>query len=287
MNSVPDKLDRSGVFRQMCYIRHFEQQVARASEQNLIPAVVYLAVGQEAVAATVAPLTEGFSVFNQHRCHAIYLAHGGSPERLRDELLGREDGCCAGRGGSPSAQDPAIPMFAYHGLIGEHIPLATGYALATARPTLVYFGDAASEEDYALTSFGFAATHRLPVLFVCEDNDLSILTPVRDRRNWQVTGVVRSMGLACAEVEDDPEQIFAAVRGLRQHLPAFINVKTCRHLWHAGTGIDAEPAQDRLALFRHQVAGADRIEAEAARAAQQLWQGCLSELDRESLCETV
>jgi len=287
MNNVPDKLDRPSVFRQMCYIRHFEQQVVRASQQTLVPAVVYLAVGQEATAATVAPLTDGFSVFNQHRCHSIYLAHGGSPERLRDELLGREDGCCAGRGGSPSAQDPDIPMFAYHGLIGEHIPLATGYALATAQPTLVYFGDAASEEDYALTSFGFAVTHRLPVLFVCEDNDLSILTPIRERRNWQVTEVVRSMGLACAEVEDDPEQIFGAVRDLLQHLPAFINVKTCRHLWHAGTGIDVEPAQDRLELFRHQVAGADQIETETAQAVQQLWQDCLAEAASDSLCETV
>lgn len=287
MKNVPEELDRAGVFRQMCYIRHFEQQVAQACKQGLVPGVVYLAVGQEAVPATVATLTEGFSVFNQHRCHSIYLAHGGLPERLRDELLGAEEGCCAGRGGSPSAQDPAIPMFPYHGLIGEHIPLATGYALATGRPTLAYFGDAGSEEDYALTSFGFAATHKLPILHVCEDNDLSILTPVRDRRNWQVTEVARSMGLACAEVEDDPEQIFAATRGLLDCLPAFINVKTCRHLWHAGAGIDAEPPQDRLQLFRNRVPGAEQLENEAAWAARQLWQDRLSRVVTDSLCETV
>ncbi len=287
MNTVPANLDRAGVFRQMCYIRHFEQQVAQACKQGWVPGVVYLAIGQEAVPATVATLTEGFSVFSQHRCHSIFLAHGGLPERLRDELLGGEAGCCAGRGGSPSAQDPDIPLFPYHGFIGEHIPLATGYALATGQPTLAYFGDAGSEEDYALTSFGFAATHRLPILYVCEDNDLSILTPVRDRRSWQVSEVVRSMGLACAEVEDDPEQIFAATQELLGHLPAFVNVKTCRHLWHAGTGIDAEPTQDRLQLFRECVSGATRIEAEAAGAARQLWQDCLARAETDSLCEMV
>jgi pyruvate dehydrogenase E1 component alpha subunit len=286
MNDRPEKLDRTGVFRRMCYIRYFEREVARACEQQRVPGVVYLAVGQESVAATVSTLTRGFAVFNQHRCHSIYLAHGGSPEVLRDELLGLESGCCGGRGGSPSAQDPAIPMFAYHGLIGEHIPLAAGYALATSQPTVVYFGDAGSEEDYALTAFGFAATHALPVLFVCEDNDLSILTPVRDRRNWQVTDVVRSMGLGCAEVEDDPEQIFQATHALLPRLPAFINVKTCRHLWHAGTGVDGEPAQDRLHLMRDGIVGAHEIEAGAARAARRLWRGAEAPLAADVCCRT-
>ena len=65
------------------------------------------------------------------------------------------------------------------------------------------------------------------------------------------------MGLACAEVADDPEQIFKATQELLPHLPAFINIKTCRHMWHAGVGIDAEPAQDRLQLFRVQVTDAE------------------------------
>ena len=125
-------MDRQEIFRKMCLTRYFEYQVAEAYTKKLVPGVIYLSVGQEAPSATISQLTQGFSVFVQHRCHSVYLAYGGKPEVLRDELLGKTTGCCRGRGGSPSAQDLAIPMFSYHGLIGENIPLGTGYALAGA-----------------------------------------------------------------------------------------------------------------------------------------------------------
>jgi len=145
-------LDRRTIFRKMCLTRAFEYKVLEAFERKLIPGTIYLGIGQEATPATVSELTAGFPVFNQHRCHGIVLSHGGDLAMVRDELLGLPTGSCAGRGGCPSVYDAAIPTFPYHGFIGEHIPLATGYALATHRPTLVYFGDSAAEEDYALTA---------------------------------------------------------------------------------------------------------------------------------------
>ena len=162
-------------------------------------------------------------------------------------------------------------MYSYHGLIGEQIPLATGFVLATRRPGVVYFGDAASEEDYALTTFGFAATHRLPVLFVCEDNDLSILTPSKDRRNWNVYDVAASMGLAVANIEDDPSTIHRTVSGLLEQLPAFVNIKTCRHFWHAGIGMDGPPRRDRLREYADTVPGAESIERQAEMDMERLW----------------
>ncbi len=264
-------LDHREVFRRMCLIRQFEQGAAQASTAGLTSGPVYLSIGQESPSATISTLTKGYSVFAQHRCHSVYLAHGGDPRVLRDELLGRESGCCRGRGGSPCLQDLSIPLFGHHGLIGENIPLGTGYALATQKPTVIYFGDAAGEEDYALTSFGFAATHRLPVLYVCEDNDLSILTPIQDRRSWDLQEVVGAMGLPGATIDDDPQLIFDTTRELLAQLPAFITIKTCRHRWHAGAGTDGPPAWDRLALFRSTFPDADAIENQVTLEVDELW----------------
>lgn len=271
-------MDLQEVYRKMCLVRHFELQVVEALKQNLIPGYVYLSVGQEAPSAAISMLTQGYSVFAQHRCHSVYLSHGGNIERLIDELLGLETGCCGGRGGSPCIQDLDIPMYGHHGLIGENIPLATGYALATGRPTVVYFGDAASEEDYALTSFGFAATRRLPVLYVCEDNDLSILTPIKDRRSWNVYDVTRAMGLNSAAIVDDPQVILDTVGELARSLPAFVNIRTCRHLWHAGYGSDGPPKWDRVRETRGIVPNAAQIDEQVETYVTELWQRQLQRL---------
>lgn len=255
----------------MCLARFFEQETAVAYKEGLIPGSVYLSVGQEVPSAVISDLTKGYSVFGQHRAHSVYLSHGGRLELLIDELLGLESGCCKGRGGSPCIQDLEIPMYGHHGLIGENIPLATGHAFATRKPTVAYFGDAAAEEDYALSSFGFAATHKLPILYVCEDNDLSILTPIKDRRNWNVYDVASAMGLKTASIVDDPQEVFETVSELVKELPAFVNIQTCRHLWHAGVGVDGPPKWDRLAELRSKIDGAEEIEKEIKTYVSELW----------------
>ncbi len=211
----------------------------------------------------------------------MYLAHRGNPEKLIDELLGLETGCCRGRGGSPGIQDSNIPMYGHHGLVGENIPLATGYALATKKPTLVYLGDAAAEEDYALSSFGFAATHKLPILYICEDNGLSILTPIKDRRKWHTHKVAKSMGLHTIDIEDEPMAISLEVEQALNRLPAFINIHTTRHHWHVGIGVDHMPSIDRLVELRQQVFDADGIERKIATEVKELWEKQLQKLSKK------
>jgi len=271
-------MDIKEIFKKMCLSRHFELQTAKVIAKKLMPGLAYLSAGQEAASAVISTLTKGYSIFTQHRGHSVYLAHGGRLELLIDELLGLETGCCQGKGGSPSIQDLDVPIYSYHGLVGENIPIATGFALATKKPTIAYFGDAAAEEDYALASFGFAATHKLPILYVCEDNDLSILTPIKDRRSWEVYDVARAMGLKVAAIEDKPETVFDTVKELIKELPAFVNIKTCRHLWHVGCGNDGPPKQDRLAELRPAVADALKIEEEIKTYVENLWQEQLQKL---------
>ena len=128
-----------------------------------------------------------------------------------------------------------------------------GAALASGRRTLSICGDASVEEDYIYPSFGYAVTRKLPILFVCEDNGLSILTPVATRRCWSAVDFARSLGMPAIDITDDPWLVAHYVQELSKNLPAFMNIHTVRNLWHAGTGCDGPPEWDRYHLIREEL----------------------------------
>ncbi|MFA5147341.1 MAG: thiamine pyrophosphate-dependent enzyme [Candidatus Omnitrophota bacterium] len=270
------------MFRRICLIRYFEIEAARAWKDGFIKSPLYLSAGQEAIAAAVSVMIPGYNIFGQHRAHSVYLAFGGDPVKLIDELLGRPTGCTGGKGGSAMIHDPAINMAGHHGLIGENVPLAAGFALGSGRKTVAFFGDAAAEEDYALAAIGFSSTHKLPVLFICEDNDLSILTPVKVRRNWNMVDTVRALKVPAVDIADDPWLIAHHTKELIKDLPAFINCRTCRHFWHVGAGVDGPPEWDRFALVKKELDGLKidhgDIEADTERLVKGLWQERLRRL---------
>lgn len=241
------------VFRRMCNTRQFELQVIEAYQRGLIKCPTYLSIGQESISATIATIIKDFYIFAQHRAHSVYLAFGGDPAKLIDELLGLPTGCSGGLGGSPSIQSEEIKMVGHHGLIGENIPLAVGMALGTGKPVVCFFGDAAAEEDYTFPSMGFAQTHKLPVLFVCEDNNLSILTEKKVRRSWELASIVKGIGMPAVDIKDNPWLIAFYTRAFVDKLPAFINVRTCRHHWHVGIGVDGKPEWDRFEMVKSQL----------------------------------
>lgn len=263
------------MFRRMSLIRCFDFEVARVYKEGKIYAPIYLCIGQEALFAAMSTEISGYAIFTQHRDHSVYLAFGGDQVKMIDELLGRPTGCSFGRGGSNRLQDPNIHMFGHHGLIGENAPLAVGYALGSGQKSLCVLGDASAEEDYVLAALGFAATHKLPVLFVCDDNDLSILTPTHIRRNWEIADVARSFNIPSVDITDDPWLIAHHTRELVKDLPAFINCRSCRHYWHTGVGIDGPPEWDRLETVKQELSrlGIDfsGVEDEIKESVQKLW----------------
>lgn len=240
------------IFRRMCLSRYFEQGIMAAVREGLITAPVYLSSGQEAIAAAISCAIQGYMIFAQHRCHATYLSFGGNPAALRDELLGLKSGTSEGRAGSNCVQchEDELTMHGHHGLIGENVPLAVGGALGSGANTLSFFGDGAAEEDYVLSALGFAATHRLPVLFVCEDNNLSILTAIPERRAWSVSKVAEAFGITSMDLTDDPWTIYLRTRELSGNLPAFLNIYTCRANWHVGIGTDGPTEWDRFNMVK-------------------------------------
>jgi pyruvate dehydrogenase E1 component alpha subunit len=269
------------MFRQTCTNRWFELEAARVYDTGVMRMPIYLSLGQEHIPAAMAAVSRDWLIFAQHRAHSYYLSFGGDMARLIDELLHRPTGCSGGMGGSASFHCAAIGMYGHSGLIGDQVPIAVGAALASGRPTLAVFGDAAAEEDYLYGAMGFASTKHVPVLFVCEDNDLSILTPVSVRRSWNVVDVARALGIPAEDIADDPWLIAYHVEKALSRLPAFLNIRTCRHRWHAGTGVDGEPAFDRYAWFKDELAKLDladtaaRIEEETRQAVARTWHEAL------------
>lgn len=265
------------MFRRTCVNRAFELEVKRAYDDRLITMPIYLSIGAEQIPAAIATVSTNYLIFAQHRGHSYYLSFGGDRPALVDELLHRETGCARGMGGSASIHDPAIGMYGHSGLMGDQVPIAVGAALGAGRRVLTVMGDASAEEDYVFGAMAYAATKRLPVLFVCEDNDLSILTRVETRRSWSLVDVARSLGMAAEDLTDDPWLIAHHVRRMNAQLPALLNIRTCRHLWHSGTGQDAPPEWDRFALIQDALRAlglgepARAIEEETQRTMQALW----------------
>jgi pyruvate dehydrogenase E1 component alpha subunit len=240
---------------------------------------VYLSMGQESIPAALAEEIGGYMIFAQHRCHAAYLAFGGDPAKLRDELMGLPTGNSGGRAGSNCVQchSDGLDMFGHHGLIGENVPLAVGASLGSGKPAVCFFGDGAAEEDYVFAAMGFAVTHKLPVLFVCEDNNLSILTEISARRSWSITKVAAALGMPAVDMSDDPWSIAAKAAELKNNLPAFMNIYTCRARWHVGAGTDGPPAWDRFELVKKELSSlglareAAKIEDEVRLSMTELW----------------
>ena len=239
---------RLEVFKRAALCRNFEQYVFNGIQNKLFKFPIYLSAGQEYIPATVAQVMndKGIepNIFIQHRGHSTYLSFNAPIESLIDELLGRKSGCANGMGGSASIQSKEKNIFGHDGLMGSHLPIAVGHCYSTQQPTIVFIGDAAVEEDYVLGALGWASTKKLPILFIVEDNNLSILTEKKMRRNWDIHNVAKSFNMHAVNIKDDPLEIQTALTNVFEY-PMLLNINTNRKFWHSGAGIDDPNTFDR------------------------------------------
>ena len=259
MNS---KIFRLKTFEKASYCRHFEEQVIKNLKEKKITIPTYVSAGQEFIAATMATICEDLKIkpwiFGQHRCHSIYISFGGNIIKLIDELLGRESGCTKGMGGSASIGSKEINMFGHDGLMGSNGPIGVGACFATNKPTIVFLGDAAAEEDYVLGGLGWASTKNIPLITIVEDNNMSILTEKEVRRNWEITDVAKSFKMQSYNIKDDPMEILKNSEIFFKK-PCLLNINTNRIYWHAGSGKDADDTFDRYEKEKN-VLGEEAVE---------------------------
>lgn len=270
------------LWRRMCRCRYFDTFCERAITAGRIKTFTYLSTGQEAIAAAASMVFQDQEVnlFCQHRNHAVYVSFGGDVSKLRDELLGFDTGTTAGMGGDPCHHAPQIGLWGHCGLVADHVPIGVGMALATGKPSVIFCGDSCPEEDVFWPAVGLAATHRLPVLFIIEDNDLSVLTRVRQRRCWRVEDVANAFGVYAMDLIDDPWRVMSVLRGARLLLPAVVNISTNRLNRHVGAGRDNSALADRLGLTKSRLLDSGeetrvetlKIEAAAVEEMAALWE---------------
>ena len=162
------KTFRFSVFKKASLCRHFENEVFKKIKEKKITFPVYLSAGQEYVPASISNivLNKGYKplLFGQHRAHSIYLSFGGNVNDLIDELLGKKTGCTFGMGGSLSIHSRKINMFGHDGFMGSNASIGVGACFSSKKPTIIFIGDAALEEDYVLASLSWIAKKKLPIL---------------------------------------------------------------------------------------------------------------------------
>ena len=172
----PSPEQQREMLRLMQTIRRFEERATQDYLNGDIYGVVHSYIGEEAVAVGVcSALEEGDQIVSTHRGHGHCIAKGADLDRMMAELYGRETGYCKGKGGSMHIADFDIGMLGANGIVGGGIPIATGAGLAAqmdgkGRVAVSFFGDGASNAGSFHESLNIAATWKLPMLYVCENN---------------------------------------------------------------------------------------------------------------------
>jgi 2-oxoisovalerate dehydrogenase E1 component len=237
---------RLRLYRTMQTIRLCEEELARCHQRGLVHGACHTYVGQEAIAAGVcAHLRTDDVVFSTHRGHGHALAKGLEPRQLIAELFGRSTGCSRGRGGSMHLFSPEVGMMGTSGIVGPSILQATGAGygfkiLKCDRVAVAFFGDGAVNNGAFHEGLNMAAIWKLPVLFVCENNQYATEVPFTySSGNASVAGRASAYGLAGIEVDgNDVLAVFdataeAVARARSGHGATLLECKTYRTRPHA------------------------------------------------------
>lgn len=245
------------LYRKMTEIRIFEKRAHDLFLQNLVKGTTHLGTGQEAVAAGVAQaMRDDDYMFVTYRGHNHLLARGTPMTQIMAELLGRENGLMHGKGGSMHLLDVSRGVLGAYAIIGAQLVIANGAAWSaqyrgSGQVTVCFLGDGATNIGAFHEALNLAAVWRLPVVFICENNQYMEYTPI-----GSVTAVARpaadrapGYGLAPVVVDgNDVEAVFQlASRVITKARdgggPSLVEAVTYRHGGHSR----ADPAKYRPA----------------------------------------
>ena len=184
-------------------IRAVEEEIAGKYSEWEMRCPTHLSIGQEAVATVLGHLlSQDDLVVSTHRAHAHYLGKGGDLNAMIAEIYGKETGCSKGRGGSMHLIDTSVGFMGSTAIVGGTIPIGTGLALAikyrkTKQISCIFLGDGAIEEGAFYEAANFAALHKLPALFICENNLYSVYSPLSKRQpsGRKIHELANSIGL--------------------------------------------------------------------------------------------
>lgn len=270
--------DLIDLYRTMVRIRAFEDAAEVASQGGvqawglsasskpaLVRGPLHLSTGQEAVPAGVcAHLCPSDLLTSTHRGHGHTLAKGADMQRMMAELFGRSTGYNHGKGGSMHIADFSVGMLGANGVVAAGLPIAVGAAHAlklrgTSDIAVSFFGDGAINRGPFLESLNWAVVYQLPILFVCEDNQISATTPTQPMTAGAGASVrAQSLQVPSQEVDgNDVQQVSEAAAQLiadirAQKGPRLLHAHTYRHKGHVSVdpGAYRDPEEVRQALLQ-------------------------------------
>ncbi|HRH49264.1 MAG TPA: pyruvate dehydrogenase (acetyl-transferring) E1 component subunit alpha [Panacibacter sp.] len=174
----------------MQFIRQFELKAEEMYKMaGKIRGFFHAYIGQEAIAAGCMTATRQEDPFiTAYRDHGLALSKGVSANSCMAELYGKATGCAKGKGGSMHFFSKEHYFFGGHGIVGAQIGTGTGLAFAeqykgTDNVVLCYFGDGAARQGILHESFNLAMTWKLPVIYICENNNYAMGTSVERTSN--------------------------------------------------------------------------------------------------------
>jgi pyruvate dehydrogenase E1 component alpha subunit len=301
--SASDRDTAVGYMHSMLSQRRFEEKCAEAYAIGKIGGFCHLYIGQEAVSTgTMSALRPDDYVITAYRDHGLALARGMTPREVMAELFGRAAGCSGGKGGSMHLFDKKLNFLGGHGIVGGHIPIATGVGFAISyrggdQVCVCFFGEAAVNIGAFHEALNMASLWNLPVVFIIENNRYGMGTAI-GRSTAQQDVVKRAAAYAMSGISVDGQDVYtvhdelaAAVETARkEHRPTLVEVRTTRFMGHsmsdAASGtyrskeeLEENMQRDPIALLKKKLldekmlteAEFDKMDADAKAAAQDAW----------------
>jgi pyruvate dehydrogenase E1 component alpha subunit len=279
----------------MLEIRHCEERIQELFLENVIRGTTHLCIGQEAVSVGMAATVDaarGDTVTCTYRGHGHALALGMSLRSLMAEMMGKEAGCCKGKGGSMHLTDMQIGLIGTFAIVGAGLPVTNGAALAAqirgnGAVSISIFGDGTPNIGAWHEAVNLAAVWKLPSIFLCENNLYGEYSPfestspvanVADRAAaYNIPGIIidgQDAEVVTAALQE------AATRARAGHGPTLIEAKTYRYRGHSRT--DAAPYRPPGELEQWQARDPITILAERMQADGQLTPAQLQQMDQQA-----
>ena len=233
------------IYHKMALIREFDTNVKDLWKQNFIYGLAHSYLGAEAVAVgACAALKKGDYITSTHRGHGHVIAMGGDVNKMMSELMGKADGYCHGKGGSMHIASVDDGMLGATGIVGSGMPIAVGSALSAQvlkkdNVTICFHGDGGTNQGVWHESINLAAAWKLPVIFLCENNQWAISLPYNKATgNPVVADRAAGYGIPGITVDGfNPFAVYGAVRDAvararKGNGPTLIEARYYRYIGH-------------------------------------------------------
>ena len=247
------------MYRTMYLIRRVEESLLELAESGKIGGAMHTAIGHEANALGMAAALEpGDYLTCTYRGHHHSLARGMDPKRAIAEVLGKSDGFAKGKGGSMHFIDPSLGLMGANGIVGAQVPHAAGMALASkirgdGRIAITFFGDGAMYQGVMHETFNMAQKWSLPIIFYCENNRYSEMTPItRTSSVENIYMFARAYGMRSMQINgNDVEDVYTAIKQAADRAragegPTFIEGITYRLAGHMAGDLETYRSPEEI-----------------------------------------